>query len=307
MINQNLLYLKEKARLLPSVPGIYLMKDYQGNILYVGKAKALNQRVASYFQKNAQHTKRILRLIHTIADFETITVDTELDALLLECKYIQKYHPSYNRQMNFSSNYRYLLLDNHGYQLLEKKQIDGFGPFRLTKKVPEIYQLLEETYQLDSINPYTRLLLQKQLPQISQMSNEWKMQELHAFFAGEPVSVFDLISQRITYLADKWQFEAAQTLTKQLKSLRYFYHEIQELNAFVSEKYLCFQLPLNNDMRKYYQVSYGRIVLEKKLSKDAPLPDFVLQEKPAELSLTDLDPLRILISYLKQHSLSIFE
>ncbi|WP_312540762.1 GIY-YIG nuclease family protein [Enterococcus sp.] len=85
--------LKRKANALPATPGIYLMKDAHGSIVYVGKAKSLKARVVSYFRKNQQHTSKTIRMVHNITDFDTIGVDTELDALLLECQLIKNCIP----------------------------------------------------------------------------------------------------------------------------------------------------------------------------------------------------------------------
>ncbi|HFN3178192.1 TPA: GIY-YIG nuclease family protein, partial [Enterococcus faecium] len=75
--------LKEKMKTLPMLPGVYLMKDRDGKVIYVGKAKRLKNRVSSYFHQNKQHSKKVLRMIHHITDFDFVVVDTELDALLL--------------------------------------------------------------------------------------------------------------------------------------------------------------------------------------------------------------------------------
>lgn len=71
------------------------------------------KRVQSYFRHNPNHSNKVLRMIYNIASFETIDVATELDALLLECRYIQQYHPLYNRQMNFYQNYLYVGIVGH--------------------------------------------------------------------------------------------------------------------------------------------------------------------------------------------------
>ncbi|HJE16160.1 MAG TPA: GIY-YIG nuclease family protein, partial [Enterococcus casseliflavus] len=104
-MNPNKEFLKNKANALPEKPGVYLMKDQHNEVLYVGKAKSLKKRVVSYFRKNQQHANKVLRLVYNVVDFETIETDTELDALLLECRLIQAFHPIYNRQMNHSANY----------------------------------------------------------------------------------------------------------------------------------------------------------------------------------------------------------
>jgi excinuclease ABC subunit C len=104
--------LKEKVRALPESPGVYLMKDRLGRIIYVGKAKSLRKRVSSYFQpgrtRALRHQPKIRTLIELIADFETIEVKSEPEALLLEGKLIKQWRPRYNT--DFTDDKRFLLV-----------------------------------------------------------------------------------------------------------------------------------------------------------------------------------------------------
>ncbi|MBA4136820.1 MAG: excinuclease ABC subunit C [Opitutus sp.] len=104
--------IREKLRLLPERPGVYLMKDRLGRIIYVGKAKSLKKRVASYFQpgrtRQLRHQPKIRTLIEMIADFETIEVKSEPEALLLEGKLIKQWRPKYNT--DFTDDKRFLLV-----------------------------------------------------------------------------------------------------------------------------------------------------------------------------------------------------
>jgi excinuclease ABC subunit C len=104
--------LKEKVRALPETPGVYLMKDRLGRIIYVGKAKSLKRRVASYFQAGRarllRHQPKIRTLIEMVTDFETIEVKSEPEALLLEGKLIKQWRPKYNT--DFTDDKRFLLV-----------------------------------------------------------------------------------------------------------------------------------------------------------------------------------------------------
>jgi excinuclease ABC subunit C len=104
--------LREKLRALPEKPGVYLMKDRLGRIIYVGKAKVLKKRVSSYFQpgrvRALRHQPKIRTLIEMIADFETIEVKSEPEALLLEGKLIKQWRPKYNT--DFTDDKRFLLV-----------------------------------------------------------------------------------------------------------------------------------------------------------------------------------------------------
>ena len=94
----------EKLATLPTKPGCYLHKDKSGVIIYVGKAINLRNRVRSYFQKSANHTPKVRRLVQNIADFEYIVCATELEALVLECSLIKKHQPHYNVRLRDDPN-----------------------------------------------------------------------------------------------------------------------------------------------------------------------------------------------------------
>jgi excinuclease ABC subunit C len=166
------------------------MKDQHNEVLYVGKAKSLKQRVVSYFRKNQQHANKVLRLVYNVVDFETIETDTELDALLLECRLIQAFHPIYNRQMNHSANYCFVDLTNHSFTITQTPQIGSYGPFRQTKKLPVLFQLLSETFQLPTVNELTLLTLRKQLPQMEAYPLEEKWREIGCFFCRKEDRLF---------------------------------------------------------------------------------------------------------------------
>ena len=100
--------LKEKIESLPKTPGIYMMKDKYGDIIYVGKSKKLKERVKSYFINSKNHSRKVKRMVNNICDIDFILTDTELDALLLECEMIKKIRPMYNKLMKNHENYSYI-------------------------------------------------------------------------------------------------------------------------------------------------------------------------------------------------------
>ena len=88
--------IQEHLKQLPSEPGVYLMKDKFNNIIYVGKAKVLKNRVRQYFQSSKNHSSKVKSMVKNIDRFEYIITDSELEALILECNLIKKYKPKYN-------------------------------------------------------------------------------------------------------------------------------------------------------------------------------------------------------------------
>ena len=128
--------LKDKANALPLTPGVYLMKDARGQVLYVGKAKALKNRVGSYFTSQQQnlHPKTIV-LVANVEDFDVILTDTEQECLLLECSLIKQHQPRYNILLKDDKGFYYLRVTQAPWSnFYEAKQIadDGaqyIGPY----------------------------------------------------------------------------------------------------------------------------------------------------------------------------------
>ena len=127
--------LRQKAHELPLVPGVYLMRDKNGQVIYVGKAKVLKNRVSQYFANLASHTAKTRRLVENIDDFETIYAKTEFDALLLENTLIKRYKPKYNILLKDDKGYPYVRLGKGEYatfSIVPARQDDGaryFGPY----------------------------------------------------------------------------------------------------------------------------------------------------------------------------------
>jgi excinuclease ABC subunit C len=144
--------LKEKVSSLPSSPGVYLMKDSQEGIIYVGKSKKLKSRVGSYFQNSKSHSPKIVKLVRNIHDFEYILTDTEFEAFLLECKLIQKIKPIFNKLMKSPMSYCYIKITiNEKYPDIELSNecdsSDGnlyFGPYTSKNTVEAAIQGIKE-------------------------------------------------------------------------------------------------------------------------------------------------------------------
>lgn len=102
--------LKEKVKGLPACPGVYLMKDAAGSVIYVGKSKNLKSRVSSYFVNSRSHPPKVVKLVKHLKAFDYILTDTEFEAFLLECRLIKEMQPLYNRLMKSQRSYCYIKL-----------------------------------------------------------------------------------------------------------------------------------------------------------------------------------------------------
>ena len=122
--------LKQKALSLTLQPGVYLMKDKQGQIIYVGKAKALKNRVVSYFRENSSHTEKVRRMVANVWDFDYIVTASEFEALVLECSLIKLHTPKYNILLKDDKGYHYIHITGGDYPRIQAaKQKDGEGTY----------------------------------------------------------------------------------------------------------------------------------------------------------------------------------
>ena len=103
--------LRIKAASLPLQPGVYIMKNKEGRVVYVGKSKALRNRVSQYFQSGSRHDLKTARMVASVFDFEYILTDTEIEALALENKLIKLYAPHYNIRLKDGKSYPYIRLE----------------------------------------------------------------------------------------------------------------------------------------------------------------------------------------------------
>jgi len=147
--------LVSKLATLPSKPGCYLHKDKSGTVIYVGKAVNLRSRVRSYFQKGANHTSKIRRLVSNIVDLEYIVTDTELEALVLECSLIKKHQPHYNVRLRDDKQYPYLCLTTSEpfprlllVRRVRQDQNKYFGPYPSSRSVYSTMELVNRTFPM---------------------------------------------------------------------------------------------------------------------------------------------------------------
>ena len=136
MTNEKLEYLRKKASQLPRAPGVYMMKDRNGKIIYVGKSRSLKDRVSQYFHLSTDANMKTKRMVSLVDDFETIFCDTEIEALTLENVKIKQYTPKYNILLKDSKSYPYIKLTmNEAYpriSMTRKRLSDGakyYGPY----------------------------------------------------------------------------------------------------------------------------------------------------------------------------------
>ena len=134
-LNPRLPYLREKTAQLTTSPGVYLMKDGKGGIIYIGKAKNLHNRVSSYFRQGADHLPKVEKMVSHVWDYDFIVTGSEYEALLLECSLIKQHKPHYNILLKDDKGYHYIKVSDEPYPRITaemQKKDDGalyIGPY----------------------------------------------------------------------------------------------------------------------------------------------------------------------------------
>src|ERR1043165_5032803 len=146
--------LLEKAKGLPKVPGVYLMKDDKGRVVYIGKSGCLRDRVCSYFQASTKLEYKKSGLLNEVVDFETIDCESEVEALLSENRLIKDIQPKYNARLLDDKTYPYLMVttdeDFPGVYVTREPRTKGvklYGPFTSVHSLKEAVTLLQKAFQ----------------------------------------------------------------------------------------------------------------------------------------------------------------
>lgn len=157
-MNDRLPFLRNKAMNLPYNPGVYIMKNNKGKIIYIGKAKALKDRVSQYFGSSKNHEEKVKKMVSNVNDFDYILTDSEFEALVLECSLIKQYMPKYNILLKDDKGYNYIKITNEKWpKILEVKQIldDGatyIGPYTSAANVSKAVDEALNIFKLPRCN-----------------------------------------------------------------------------------------------------------------------------------------------------------
>ncbi|MCL4459831.1 MAG: excinuclease ABC subunit UvrC [Chloroflexi bacterium] len=232
------LQIDKQLKSLPSKPGVYLFKNERGEVLYVGKASKLRNRVRSYFQSQGQSLKNRL-MIPQIADYEFIVTDSDLEALILECNFIKRHRPKYNVRLRDDKNYPYLRISLDEtwprVYITRRYERDGaryFGPFASSKSVRRTLDLLKKLFPYRSCKrPLTgtdkRPCLDYHIhrclgPCIGAIGREEYfsvIQQVCLFLEGKQEQIIKQLREEMNKAAGSLQFERAAFLRDQLRAI----------------------------------------------------------------------------------------
>lgn len=227
----------EKLALLPNQPGVYIMKNAQEKIIYVGKAVILKNRVRSYFQQSKNQSVKVKSMVAKIEDFEYIITGSEIEALILECNLIKKHRPKYNISLKDDKSYPYIKVTlNETYPrvfVTRRAAKDGaryFGPYTNAGAVRESLKLLKKLFplrscrRLDAKRPCLEFHIKRCLApcagNVDQESYSAMIRAVCLFLEGRSEAVEKDLSGRMEEAAENFDFEYAAKLRDQLAAVR---------------------------------------------------------------------------------------
>lgn len=228
--------IKNALAVLPEKPGVYLMHDASGKVIYVGKAVVLKNRVRSYFRNLASHTPKVKAMVAKIAEIETIVTSSEVEALILECNLIKKYRPRYNISLKDDKTYPYLkvtLQEDFPRLYVTRRQLrDGaryYGPYADAGAMHATVKLLRSMFPLRTcrkmnpdrpcLNYHIKRCLAPCAGYISKVDYHKMIKSVCMVLDGRTTELERDLKQQMQEAADNYAFEEAARLRDQLQAV----------------------------------------------------------------------------------------
>jgi excinuclease ABC subunit C len=231
--------IKAQVKKVPEKPGVYLMKDKWGNVIYVGKAKRLKQRVSSYFRALNSHAPKVRSMVAVVEEFEYILTDSEMEALILEQTLIKQYKPKFNILLRDDKQYPYIkvTVDEEFPRLIMTRQLSKdkaryFGPYTSAEAVRRTIEALQEIYPIRKCNrrlekmderPCLNFHIRKCLGpcqgNVHQEAYREMIEEILKFLGGKTDFLREKLTGDMKAAAAALEFEKAAELRNQLMAI----------------------------------------------------------------------------------------
>ena len=235
--------IQEQLKKLPDNPGVYLMKDKYNNVIYVGKAISLKNRVRQYFQSSKNHSSKVKSMVKNIYSFEYIITDSELEALILECNLIKQYKPKYNVLLRDDKTYPYIKVSvNEEFprilkvRKIQKDKARYFGPYTNISAVNDTLEIIKNTYPIRSCSiDINKAIEKKQRPCLNYhikkcvgpcTGNIYKeeyrkmIDEILLFLSGKEEYLIEYLKEKMEEASKSFNFEEAAGYRDKIKSLQ---------------------------------------------------------------------------------------
>ncbi|MDF2883268.1 MAG: putative endonuclease [Clostridiaceae bacterium] len=325
--------IKEKIKTLPSSPGVYLMRDSLGNIIYVGKSKNLKNRVSSYFQKSKTKPPKVVKLVKNLKDFEYILTDTEFEAFLLECKLIQELKPTYNRQMKNPNSYTYIKIKkDEKYSAIEiSSEIninDGniyFGPYTNKNTASRGIDVIREYFKVPCCSNFRKsssclnysmgLCIGMCKDDDGKQKYIDNLDKIIKLLQGKDKSVIFEMQQKMFSCSKGFDFENAAKYRDYIKSVKYLISRNKVVKFAKENKNIVLIEYLNPDTFKFFLIRGNEILYSEKYVVEnfhqlkITLKSYILLcfkdrtvEKTKNIEKATIDESQIIYSYLKNKS-----
>lgn len=234
--------IQEKLAVLPDKPGVYIMKNKAGKVIYVGKAKILKNRVRQYFHASANHTPKVRAMVSNIADFEFIITASEREAFVLECNLIKEYSPYYNILLKDSKTYPFIRISSGRYPKISftrKPEKDGgeyFGPYTSAYFCRETIELAQKIFHLPTCSRRFPEDFGKKRPclyhsmgrcmgvctgSISEEEYKKTISDARDFIKGRHSELLLRLDEEMADASAKLQFERAADLRDKINAIKY--------------------------------------------------------------------------------------
>lgn len=234
--------IEEELKKLPAQPGVYIMHDVKDEIIYIGKAISLKNRVRQYFQSSRNKTTKIEQMVSRIVRFEYIVTDSELEALVLECNLIKEHRPRYNTMLKDDKTYPYIKITmSEAYprilfsRIMKKDKNKYFGPFTSAGAVKDTIDLIHKIYKIRTCNRNLPQDIGKDRPclyyhikqcnapcqgYISKEDYDKSIKQVLEFLNGKYEPVMAYLADKMTAASDEMEFEKAIEYRELLNSVR---------------------------------------------------------------------------------------
>ncbi len=255
-MNPKMKELRAKAMALPLQPGVYIMKNAQGEIIYIGKAKKLKNRVSQYFGSQNNHTEKVRRMVDNVDDFEYIITDSEFECLILECSLIKQHTPKYNILLKDDKGYSYIRVTNEEWRRLSyvlQKADDGaryIGPYKSSFYVKSSVDEANKIFGLPTCNRRFpedfgrfRPCLNFHIKQCcAPCTGRVKLKDYNErvdnaleFLSGDSSKMMKKLQERMTAAAEALDFEKAARYRDQIASMKKLRDKQKVVNINIDE------------------------------------------------------------------------
>ncbi|MDF2612943.1 MAG: uvrC [Clostridia bacterium] len=275
--------IEEELKKLPDKPGVYLMKDEHNQIIYVGKAINLKNRVRQYFQSSKNHSIKVMKMVQHIESFEYIITRSEMEALVLECNFIKKYDPKYNIRLKDDKHYPYIKL-NMGdafpkltiVRHMKKDKAKYFGPYTDVQAMWELVDIIKQTWELRTCSRNLPKDIGKERPCLNHHIGKCKapcagyineedylamVSEVQDFLNGKYNEVIKKLQSDMAAESELLNFEKAAVLRDQIQAIKKVEQKQSAITSSMADQdIIAFAKNAEDTLMQIYFVRQGKLV-----------------------------------------------